>query len=248
MAPVTSNPSQTSRLSGPTWPISPTLQSGTWVTLASPGTQTWPSSSSLSALRSKSARANWTPDHCLRTSFVSGSETISPTCCPSTSSSAVPVSSSRAGAVAAMAPAILWAGSTPLGSRQRLTKVERCSAGWSLSERRVAIRRASERSVLSEKFQRSGSWEVMTMSRVKSRWMRSRVCCQEGPVQTVAGCAQRSGCCWVPAEDAGMTLRCGVGRIECWGCREVGVAGCAGVGWLLLGPRLRGDDVAVGLG
>ena len=53
------------------------------------------------------------------------------------------MSSSRAGAVAAMAPAILWAGITPLGFRQRLTKVVRCSVVWPLSERRVAIRRAS---------------------------------------------------------------------------------------------------------
>ena len=47
--------------------------------------------------------------------------------------------------------------------------------------------RASERSVLSEKFQRSGSWDEITISREKSRSIRERVCLQDGPVHTVAG-------------------------------------------------------------
>ena len=49
------------------------------------------------------------------------------------------------------------------------------------------MRRASERSVLSEKFQRVGSWDAMTISRTKSRSMRARVCSHEGPVHTVRG-------------------------------------------------------------
>ena len=52
---------------------------------------------------------------------------------------------------------------------------------------RVAMRRASERSVLSEKFQRVGSWDAITMSSTKSRSMRARVCSHDGPVQTVSG-------------------------------------------------------------
>ena len=70
--------------------------------------------------------------------------------------------------------------------------------------------------MLSEKFQRSGSCEVTTVSRVKSRWMRSRVCCQEGPVQTVAGSTK----CQTPF--AGPELGRGRGHE---GCAESGGSG-----------------------
>ena len=65
----------------------------------------------------------------------------------------------------------------------------------------------------------------------------------------MASCARRGGCCWVPAADAGMTLWREAGRGE--ERRRLGAFGQAGLpgvawvgscGWLLLGPRLRGDD------
>ena len=75
----------------------------------------------------------------------------------------------------------------PSGFSQRLTKVVRCSVAGPLWGRRVAMRRASERSVLSEKFQRVGSWDAMTISRTKSRSISARVCSHDGPVHTVSG-------------------------------------------------------------
>ena len=111
--------------------------------------------------------------------FDSGIDSTSPTCRPSTSNNAVPVSSSFAGGVAVIACATRWASNTPSGFRQRLTKVVRSSVIPWPSGRRVAIRSASERSVLSEKFHRSGSWDAMTIFRAKSRSMRERVCSQD---------------------------------------------------------------------
>ena len=90
-----------------------------------PGTHTSPSSNSFSALRIRSARANYTPDHFLLASFDSGIDNTSPTCRPSTSSSAVPVPSSLAGFVTVIACATRWASNTLSGFRQRLTKVVR---------------------------------------------------------------------------------------------------------------------------
>lgn len=74
-----------------------------------------------------------------------------------------------------------------MGLRQRLIKVVLFSTACPALGRRVAIRSASERSVLSEKCQRAGSWEVTTVSRTKNCSITDRVCCQDGPVHTVSG-------------------------------------------------------------
>ena len=100
-----------------------------------------------------------------------------------------------------------------------------------------------------------GGWEVLV-----------RLGCQGW-----RGCAELVGCCWVPAGDAGMAEGRKTGGSETpllrkitrngWESRlkgrdrvaggqggRVGVAGCAGLAWLLLGPgRGRRDDV-VGVG
>ena len=153
----------------------------------SPGSHISPRFNSFRALRMRSARANCTPDHFLPLSLDSGMDSTSPTCLPSTSSKAVPVSSNLAGVVEVTAWANLWESRTPVGFCHRFIKVVRRSVPSFLSGRRVAISRHSDKSVLSEKFQRSGSWEVMTVSRAKSFSIRERVCSHEGPVHTVAG-------------------------------------------------------------
>ena len=48
-------------------------------------------------------------------------------------------------------------------------------------------------------------------------------CTRDAWVDGVAGCAGNVGCCWIPAEDAGMTRRGRCARDACVN----GVAGCA---------------------
>ena len=179
-------------MSGPVLPRSLMRHMASLAVIASPGIQTSPSCNSLRALRTKSARANCTPDHCLPARFNSGIDNTSPTCLPSTSSRAVPDSSSLAGVVAVTACATRWASSTPSGLLQRLTKGRAPLCLILASGRRVAMSRASDRSVLSEKFHRTGSCEVITISRTKLPSIRERVCFQDGPVQTVTGSTRAS--------------------------------------------------------
>ena len=175
-----------SRRSGPSGPSFPRAHSRIAVALFSPGTCTSLSFRRAAAARVTSARENCTPSHCSPLVSSAGSEMASPTCRPSSSSNAVPASSRSAGAVVEITSASRPASSTLSGFSHRFTYVV-CDSLVSPSARFVAISSASERSVLSEKFQRCGSCEAITISRRKSRSISARVCRHERPVHTVSG-------------------------------------------------------------
>ena len=186
IASVLSNPSTRRRRSGPSETNSSSLQSEIEAE-PPPGTQTRWFCNRRIALRVRSARANWPPGHLPPSNVDWEVETISPTCLPSSSRSAVPTPSSSAESVAAMMRAILPASKILSGFRQRLTNLVGRPSVRFCESRRVAISNTSEKSALSEKFHCMGSWDVIKRSIWKSCSMRVRVWAQDCPVASVAG-------------------------------------------------------------